>query len=106
MKVDLTKSKWKVHKNGSLENYPAKISGFIFTDLMNGGVIDNPFCRTNDHYVQWIDKEEWGYTTTFIANKSMLSKNKVDIVFEGIDTFADVFINDSLVWKNKNLFST
>lgn len=106
MKVDLTKNKWEVNKNGSSESYAAQVPGCIHTDLLKNNVIDPPFYRTNDLDVQWIDKEDWVYTTSFLVDKAVLSKNNVDIVFEGIDTFADVFINDSLVGKTKNMFRT
>ncbi|MCF8363000.1 MAG: hypothetical protein K9G70_10300 [Prolixibacteraceae bacterium] len=106
VKVDLTNTDWSVCKSGDEKKYPAEIPGCIHTDLMNSGVIEDPFYRTNDLDVQWIDKEDWVYTTSFIADKAMMSKNNVDIVFEGIDTFADVFINDSLVGKTKNMFRT
>ena len=54
--------------------------------------------------MQWIDKEDWVYTTTFTADKALLAKECIELVFEGLDTYADVYLNDELLLKADNMF--
>ena len=36
---------------------PAKVPGTVHTDLIHNSIIEDPFFRLNEHYVQWIDKK-------------------------------------------------
>ena len=61
--------------------FPATVPGEIHTDLMANGIIEDPFFQLNERGVQWVDKEDWEYTTTFVADKALLSKECIDLVF-------------------------
>ena len=44
--------------------------------------------------VQWIENLNWNYRMTFdIDSSDLLSKKEGDLVFEGLDTHADVKLN-------------
>ena len=74
--------------------------------LMNGGIIPDPFYRDNEKQLQWIAEEDWLFETEFDIDKLLLNKEKVELVFEGLDTYADVFLNDSLILSANNMFRT
>ncbi len=38
--------------------------------------------------------ENWTYNSTFIVNDSILSKQTIELVFEGLDTHASIFLNN------------
>ena len=86
--------------------YPATVPGVIHTDLMANEIIEDPFFRLNERGVQWVDKEDWIYQTEFTANKDILSKECIELVFEGLDTYADVYLNDEQtpILKADNMF--
>ncbi|MEZ4983030.1 MAG: hypothetical protein R2769_15890 [Saprospiraceae bacterium] len=52
---------WKFRKVGDEKWMPATVPGTVHTDLYDNGVIENPFYRTNESKLQWIDKEDWEY---------------------------------------------
>jgi beta-mannosidase len=72
--------------------YPATVPGFIHTDLLNNNIIKDPFFRTNEDSVQWISYRSWEYRTGF-DKKEVLHYANAEIVFEGLDTYAEVFLN-------------
>ncbi len=95
---------WKF-KQGRLNNwYPATVPGVVHTDLMNNGIIEDPFFRLNERGVQWIDKEDWIYETTFDLEPAIFAGNHIRILFKGLDTYADVFLNDTLIITANNMF--
>lgn len=95
---------WKFRQQ-RLENwYDATVPGTVHTDLMANGIIEDPFFRLNERGVQWIDKEDWIYKTSFVCNPDIFGKERIELVFEGLDTYADVYLNDSLVLKADNMF--
>lgn len=84
--------------------YPAQVPGVVHTDLFRLGIIDNPYVDMNERKVQWVDKEDWVYETRFSVSDKMLNDEHIVLCFEGLDTYADVYLNDSLVLKGDNMF--
>lgn len=97
---------WKYHQvNGDIMGL-ATVPGVIHTDLLNEGKIEDPFYRTNEKDLQWIDKEDWEYKTTFNISKEELGKDNLILSFQGLDTYADVFLNDTQILQADNMFRT
>lgn len=95
---------WKF-KQARLTNwYPAIVPGVVQTDLMANGIIEDPFFRLNERGVQWVDKEDWIYETTFNLSKDLYNKRNIQILFNGLDTYADVFLNDKQIITANNMF--
>jgi len=82
----------------------AQVPGCVHSDLLKHGVIEDPFYRLNEHDMQWIDKKDWEYKTSFILNKETFSKDRIDLNFAGLDTYADVYLNGVLILKVDNMF--
>jgi beta-mannosidase len=72
---------------------PAKVPGTVHTDLMSAKIIEDPFYHMNEKDVQWIENEDWEYKTVFDLTKDAFQKDKIELVFEGLDTYADVYVN-------------
>jgi beta-mannosidase len=75
----------------------------IFTDLLDAKKIPHPFLDRNERVVQWVGLEDWEYTTEF-EYKSQQGNSTQDLVFEGLDTFATVYLNDQEVLYSDNMF--
>lgn len=84
--------------------YPATVPGVVHTDLMNNGIIEDPYFRLNERGVQWIDKEDWVYESSFSLSDEFMNRQNIDLLFKGLDTYADVYLNDSLILKADNMF--
>ena len=84
----------------------AEVPGTIHTDLLANNLIEDPFYRTNEKQLQWIDKKDWIYETTFTVTNEELNKDNLVMEFKGLDTYADVYINDELLLEADNMFRT
>lgn len=103
IKIELNKD-WQF-RQGRLSNwYPATVPGTVHTDLLNDGKIEDPFYRLNEREMQWIDKEDWVYRTTFTLSPEMMKKDNIDLFFEGLDTYCDVSLNGTKILSADNMF--
>ncbi len=97
---------WKFGQARLEKRYPAKVPGVVHTDLMSNGIIDDPYFGLNERHVQWVDKEDWVYEKTFVPSKEMMENDNIEIVFDGLDTYADVYFNDTKIIEADNMFRT
>jgi beta-mannosidase len=95
---------WTFNQIGKNEWLPATVPGTVHTDLLSNGKIEDPFYRLNEHDLQWIDKVDWEYKTTFTVGNELLQKDVVELDFKGLDTYADVFLNGKKVLSADNMF--
>ena len=101
--LELNKN-WFFRKQGNTNWLPAKVPGTIHTDLRNNGVIRDPFIGENEKKVQWIEKLNWEYQTLFDIDENAYAKKNIELVFDGLDTYADVYLNDKLILQADNMF--
>ena len=95
---------WKFRQARLTNWYPATVPGVVHTDLLQNKIIEDPFFRLNERGLQWIDKEDWVYETCFTLAAGMMRKENMELVFEGLDTYADVYLNDECILKADNMF--
>lgn len=95
---------WEFKKAGTIKWYPATVPGTIHVDLLNNGLIEDPFYRLNENDLQWIDKVNWEYRTHFKVPAEMKLADKLILIFEGLDTYADVFLNGEKIHVNYSMF--
>ena len=84
--------------------HPAEVPGVVQMDLLRNKLIADPFYRDNEKSLQWIGLTDWEYQTEFDVDASTLGRKHVELVFSGLDTYADVYLNDAEVLKADNMF--
>ncbi len=78
----------------------------MHTDLQNNGLIPDLFYGLNEHDLQWIENENWAYRARFNVNDELFKRKHIELVFKGLDTYAEVYLNDVLILKADNMFRT
>jgi len=84
--------------------HSAQVPGVVHTDLLRNGLIPDPFDRDNEFRLQWIGLTDWEYQTTLQVDSPALGHEHIDLVFDGLDTFADVYLNDQAILHADNMF--
>ena len=103
-------AKWEFRAGGGTDRadvkewHPAQVPGVVQTDLLRNGLIPDPFYQDNDTRLQWIGLADWEYRTTIDVDAAAASREHIDLVFEGLDTFADVYLNDQKILHADNMF--
>lgn len=111
-RVPLTQG-WQYNEDGRGSWQPAsEVPGSIHTDLLRNGQIPDPFVDLNELAVRWVAERNWHYRRTISAEElrtragQPVGHARVDLVFEGLDTFATVYLNDSKVLVTDNMFTS
>ncbi|MDI1305825.1 MAG: glycoside hydrolase family 2 TIM barrel-domain containing protein [bacterium] len=98
------KNGWQFRQEKTAKWNAASVPGEVHTDLLNNKLIPDPFYRDNEKKLQWIEKKNWEYKTSFQVNSGTLNKKNVELVFDGLDTYATVYLNEKLILKADNMF--
>lgn len=82
----------------------ASVPGNNFYDLLYHQIIPDPFYGNNEDSIKWVADRDWVYKSTFSVKKDLLSFQNHEIIFNGLDTYSEVFLNDSLILNADNMF--
>ena len=83
---------------------PATVPGDVHLDLLANKRIPDPFFRDNEAKLQWIQDASWEYEVSFDAPATLMGRANVDLVFDGLDAAAEVYVNDAKVLDANNMF--
>lgn len=84
----------------------ASMPGTVHTDLLAHGLIPDPYVGAPEAGLQWIGLVDWEYRTTFQASAREHAASRSELAFDGLDTFADIFLNGKKVLEADNAFRT
>jgi beta-mannosidase len=82
---------------------PAIVPGCVHTDLRRAELIPDPFDGDNESLLAWIGRSDWAYERVFDAG-DLDGDDRWDLVAEGLDTFATIWLNGHLVGHTQNQF--
>ncbi|CUM65875.1 uncharacterized protein PRCAT00003525001 [Priceomyces carsonii] len=104
---EITLKDWSFRQIGEKVWKPAR-KGFeateIHPDLYANGDIPDPFLDDNEKTLQWIGEKDWEYKTTFEVDKAAKAAANHELIFEGLDTFAEVYLNEEKILETENMF--
>jgi len=95
---------WAFRQVGKNEWANALVPGNNFSDLLSNNLIGHPFYRDNEDKLQWIEKEDWEYKQVFVLTRDEFLYSNIELVFEGLDTYAEVRLNGQLILFANNMF--
>jgi len=86
--------------------HAAKVPGTVHTDLFANKLIPDPYVGAPESSLQWIGLADWEYRTRFDVPGAALKAARSDLVLEGLDTFAEVWLNGDKLLDADNAFRT
>ncbi|MEZ4881831.1 MAG: hypothetical protein R2775_05575 [Flavobacteriaceae bacterium] len=95
---------WQFSEEGKNDWKIAQVPGTIQADLLRLDEIPDPFLKNNEDSIQWISERNWQYKRHLSLSEETLKRTKHFLNFEGLDTYAEVFLNDSLILSANNAF--
>ncbi len=97
---------WTLEEASGQQNIPALVPGSVLSDLLNTGIIEDPFWRENEYETLRLFDRDYRYTRTFTVPPSLLARENIDLVFYGLDTLADVSLNGTYILYANNMHRT
>ncbi len=95
---------WEFRSIDETDWVKANVPGNIHLDLMSNGLIQDPFFGKNESELQWISERDWTYRLLFTPDKEIQDRKNKEICFYGIDTYADIFLNNKKIISSNNMF--
>lgn len=83
---------------------PASVPGTVHQTLVDAGRIPDPFIGRNELDVQWVGERDWLYRCEFEVPADILGANIQTLCFDGLDTFATVWLNGEQILVSDNMF--
>lgn len=85
----------------------AEVPGCVHLDLMRAGLIPDPYLDDNEALLAWIGLVDWEYRGIFDVDAAALASASVhDLVFDGLDTVAEVRLNGDVLGRTANQHRT
>ena len=95
---------WKLEYSDKSKWIDAVVPGNVHLDLLRNNFIPDPFFGQNEAKLQWISDKNWTYKLIFNADQSIFSKGNIEILFHGLDTYADIYLNGLKIISANNMF--
>ena len=81
-----------------------KVPSTVHTDLFGHKLIEDPFYADNEIKLKWIEDQEWIYENEFNFPKNFNGNRRINLIFEGLDTIAEIILNGQRVGFSANMF--
>jgi beta-mannosidase len=100
---------WSLRCHRAAEGAPsiapvaATVPGCVHTDLLAHGLIPDPFADEQEQAVAWVADCDWAYACRFDVDPAVLSHQRVELVFDGLDTLATITLNGVAVATTANM---
>lgn len=95
---------WKLEHAVSKETINAGTHGSVQEILIGKGELPDPFYGKNEEKFGWIEDHIWEFSSILNADVDLLKNEFVELLFPGIDTYAEIFLNDTLIGFAQNAF--
>ena len=84
---------WLFRQADKSDLHAAKVPGCNFADLLDNGMIDDPFVGINEKDCEFVGKSDWEYSRTFTVSKDEMASDEIFLCFDMIDTLASFYLN-------------
>lgn len=101
-RLELDKN-WTMKKLNGNESIEAFVPGSVYGDLLSAGKMEDPFWKDNEEAALKLMDDDYEYTASFACDDEMMQKSEVMLVFEGLDTLADIYFNDVFLGHANNM---
>jgi len=103
MKAISLNGEWILKNPNTGETYAATVPGDVHNDLMKAAVISDPYYSDNANACGWVAEQDWILEKTFTVTEEM-AKNRLNLIFNGIDTYSEISINGKKIADTSNMF--
>lgn len=89
--------KWQMRRVGDPVFSEAIVPGSVYTDLLRNGQMEDPFYKDNEIRALKLMDEDYEYVLRFDCTEALMESRQKVLRFDGIDTVADIYLNDELI---------
>jgi beta-mannosidase len=94
---------WQMRSTSENEYISATVPGSVYNDLIKNNKMEDPYYRDNELKALKLMDEDYEYKTSFNVSKDMLNSEDVVLHFDGLDTLADIYLNEQHIGFVNNM---
>ena len=91
---------------GNTGEIPGRIPGSVYSFLLEAGKMEDPFYRDNELTALKLMEQDYSFSRSFDLPKELAGRAHQVLRFEGVDTLADIYLNDTLLGHTDNMHIT
>jgi beta-mannosidase len=103
--LSLTAARWEFRDAAASAWRSARVPGCVHRDLLRHHLLPDPFWADNEARVQWVGERAWEYRTRFFLPAAMAGDENIDLVADGLDTLATLWLNGRKLGRSENMFT-
>lgn len=94
---------WNLSAKDININLKVQVPGSVYNDLLANKIIPDPFYKDNEYLVREYMVHDYVYERDFKITEDELKTDYVNLVLKGIDTLAEIYLNDTLIYTTDNM---
>lgn len=102
----LLHSNWKMKRTDTEQYINASVPGTVYCDLLAAGKMENPYWKDNEDAARKLMDFDYEYCCSFGCEEDLRDTTEVLLVFEGLDTLADIYLNGIRIAYADNMHRT
>ena len=106
MKKIFLKESWYMKGEKDQNVYPATVPCSVLSCLIEAGEIADPFVGTNEYEVRDLFWKDYEFETKFIIEKEQFDEDHIDLIFYGLDTLTEIYLNGTMIGNTSNMHRT
>lgn len=88
---------------GGMEWIKTQTPKDVHSILIENNIIPDPYYKSNDLDCLWVEKKIWVYKSEFTITEDTDRGSNLEIIFEGLDTYAAVILNGKEIATFENM---
>ena len=88
------------------EEIEAKVPGTVYGTLLDKGLMPDPYFGENELTATKLMENDFEYRKEFFVTEEMTAADGLYLVFEGIDTLSDIYLNEEKIGSTDNMHRT
>ncbi|MBO5291814.1 MAG: glycoside hydrolase family 2 protein [Lachnospiraceae bacterium] len=106
MVTKLLNQGWELLRPSDHTTYSTDLPASILSVLSDHQVIPEPYWKDNEDRLHELLEEDFSFSCSFHADPELLSNPLILLRFEGVDTLADLSVNDTFLGTLNNMHRT
>ena len=94
---------WEMRPKGDSHWLDAAVPGSVYQDLINAGLLQDPYWRDNEKQANEIIRKDFQYRRRFHLTDQDLQHSHLALCFDGIDTLCQVYLNGKRIGVCNNM---
>jgi len=103
MKFSLN-GEWKIYDSEGEYLLRGNVPGVVQQSLFEAGYFPHPYQGINEIYFRKLENKDWIYEKSFDFQEKITAEEEIELVFEGVDTLSDVYLNEVFLGSTQNMF--